>query len=181
MGKDRNDKINTHVGKILYSKDEIATRVKELGDQITKDYADKNPLIIGVLNGAFVFLADLARAIEIPLEFDFIGVSSYGKSTTTSGTVQIIKDLDNDIAGRDVILVEDIIDSGLTFDYLCRMLEARNPKSFATCALLLSRKNEKLPNYYGFEMKDEVFVIGYGLDAKQQYRQLSSIHEYIQN
>lgn len=171
---------NAEIGEILFSANSIAERIEELGAQITKDFAGKEPLIVGVLKGSFVFLADLARCINLPMEFDFIGVSSYGSATQTTGIVRIIKDLDNDIAGKDVILVEDIIDSGLTFDYLYRILEARNPKSLTTCTLLLSRKVPQLPDYFGFEMPKEAFVIGYGLDAGQKYRELPNIHQYIQ-
>lgn len=171
---------NKEVGEILFSAKEIAKRIEELGAQITKDFSGKTPLIVGVLKGSFVFLADLARHIQVPIEFDFIGVSSYGKATTTSGTVRITKDLENDIEGRDVILIEDIVDSGLTFDYLCNMFRARNPMSLTTCTLLLSRKGNQLPDYFGFEMPKETFVVGYGLDAKQKYRELPDIHQYIE-
>ncbi len=168
------------VGEILFSAEQIEARIKELGEQITKEYKGRSPLLVGVLKGSFVFLADLARHIDLPVEFDFIGVSSYGSSTTTSGIVRIVKDLEIDIAGLDVILVEDIIDSGLTFEYLYRILEARNPKSLATCSLLLAHNSDKIPDYFGFEMPgpDSLFVVGYGLDAGQQYRQLPNIHKF---
>ena len=169
------------IGEILFSAEDIAKRIKELGAQITKDFAGKEILIVGVLKGSFVFLADLARHIQVPMEFDFIGVSSYGLATTTSGTVQIIKDLENDIAGKDVILVEDIVDSGLTFDYMCRLLKDRNPKSLTTCSLLLSGECSHMPDYFGFEMTKKSFVVGYGLDAKQKHRELPDIHLYIES
>ena len=172
--------MDTKVGDILFSAAEIAARVEELGAQITKDYKGRSPLLIGVLKGSFIFLGDLARRIDLPVEFDFIGVSSYGKSTKTSGIVRIVKDLENDIAGLDIILVEDIIDSGLTFDYLYRILEARHPKSLATCSLLLAHGSSVTPDYYGFKMPgpDPTFVVGYGLDAGQEYRHLPNVHKF---
>ncbi len=173
---------NPEVGEILFSAEQIETRVKELGAEITRDYKDKNPLLVGVLKGSFIFLSDIARAIDLPLDFDFMAVSSYGQSTKTSGIVRIIKDLENDIGGKDVILVEDIIDSGLTFGYLYNLLQNRKPKSLAVCSLLLSSSSTHIPDYYGFQMPGEepVFVVGYGLDASQKYRELPDIHRYIE-
>ena len=124
-------------GQILLSEKQIQNRIEELGQQITKDYENKAPLLIGVLKGAFVYMADLARAISLPIEFDFMAVSSYGNATKTSGVVRIVKDLDIDLSGRDVIVVEDIIDSGLTLNYLRKNLESRGPTSLEVCALLV--------------------------------------------
>lgn len=123
------------ISKVLFTREQIAKRVAELGAQITRDYAGRQPLLIGVLKGAFVFMADLARAIDLPLDLDFMAVSSYGTATKTSGVVRIVKDLDADLTDRHVILVEDIIDSGLTLSYLQRGLMARGPASFEICAL----------------------------------------------
>ena len=165
------------IKKVLISADEIATRVKELGDEITRDYAGKRPLLIGVLKGAFVFMADLARAVELPLDLDFMAVSSYGTATKTSGVVRIVKDLDADLSDRHVILVEDIVDSGLTLSYLQRGLMARGPASFEICALLLKTDQQRAPvnvAYVGFNIAPD-FVVGYGLDAAELYRNLPDI------
>ena len=155
------------IGEVLLSAEVIQARVAELGAQITKDYAGKSPLLLGVLKGAFVFMADVMRSIELSVEVDFMAVSSYGSSTKTSGIVRIVKDLDIELAGRDVIVIEDIIDSGLTLNYLRRTLEARNPASFEVCALLI-REGRQVPDldlkYVGFEIPP-AFVVGYGLDA----------------
>src|SRR6056297_768020 len=125
------------IGAVLVSEGELRTKVAELGARITADYAGRAPLLVGVLKGAFVFMSDLARAVDLPLEFDFMAVSSYGSSTTSSGVVRIVKDLDLDLADRDVILVEDIVDSGLTLNYLRKNLMARHPASLEVCALLV--------------------------------------------
>ena len=171
---------HSDLGDVLLTAKQIKKRIAEVGSQITSDYAGKSPLLVGILKGAFVFLADLARSINLPVEFDFMAVSSYGRSTETSGTVRIIKDLETDIAGRDVILVEDIVDSGLTFDYICRILKARNPKSLAICSLLKRQGVSTSPDYFGFEISDSppAFVIGYGLDVNEKYRNLSDIYTY---
>ena len=124
------------LGKVVVSEAALRARIAELGAEITADYAGRAPLLVGVLKGAFLFMADLARAIALPVEFDFMAVSSYGSSTKTSGVVRIVKDLDLDLTGRDVLIVEDIIDSGLTLSYLMRNLEAREPASLEICALL---------------------------------------------
>lgn len=170
-----------HIGAELLSKAVIDARIGELGAQITADYAGKAPLLVGVLKGAFVFLADLARAIDLPVEIDFMAVSSYGSSTRTSGVVRIVKDLDLDLAGRDVIVVEDIVDSGLTLSYLRRNLAARNPASLEVCALL-ARSGRKTPvediRYVGFTIGEE-FVLGVGLDAGEQFRNLPGIYAYV--
>jgi hypoxanthine phosphoribosyltransferase len=162
------------IGEILVQPDELQHRVRELGEQITRDYAGKQPLLVCVLKGAVFFLSDLMRAIELPVEVDFMAVASYGSATQSSGVVRIIKDLDAVIAGRDVIIVEDIVDSGLTLQYLLRNLKAREPASLAVCALLT--KPERLqvdlaPRYVGFEIPNR-FAIGYGLDHGERYRNL---------
>lgn len=167
-----------HPQRILVSEDRIQARIRELGQRITDDYRGRPLLCIGVLKGAFVFLADLVRAIDLPLEVDFMAVSSYGDSTRTSGVVRIVKDLDLDLGGRDVVLVEDIIDSGLTLRYLRGTLQARHPASLEVCALLA--KEGRLVDdirYVGFEIPDE-FVIGYGLDLAERYRNLGDIRVY---
>lgn len=168
------------VGRILVSQSEIAARVAELGAQITSDYRDRAPLIVGVLKGAVLFTADLCRAVELPVELDFMAVSSYGSSTRTSGVVRILKDLDVDVAGRDVILVEDIVDSGLTLSYLRRTLLARRPASLEICSLLVREEQtdlDELVRYVGFKVPPE-WVVGYGLDVAQQYRNLPDIRAY---
>ena len=171
---------NGDPGPVLISHDDLGARIAELGTSITADYQGRAPLLVGVLKGAFVFMADLARAINLPVEFDFMAVSSYGSSTRTSGVVRIVKDLDLDLAGRDVILVEDIIDSGLTLNYLRKNLHARNPASLEVCALLVrkGRQHDDLDlRYVGFEIPPD-FVVGYGLDVGERYRQLPHICQY---
>jgi hypoxanthine phosphoribosyltransferase len=171
---------NPELGATLLSAGQLQQRITEMGRQITSDYAGSAPLLVGVLKGAFVFMSDLARAIDLPVEFDFMAVSSYGESTTTSGVVRIVKDLDLDLAGRDVIVVEDIIDSGLTLDYLLRNLWARNPKSLEVCALLIreeSTVDKGSLAYIGFEIPAD-FVIGYGLDVAERYRNLPYLCVY---
>ena len=167
-------------GKILLSEQQIENRIKELGQQITNDYENKAPLLIGVLKGAFIYMADLARAISLPIEFDFMAVSSYGNATKTSGVVRIVKDLDIDLSGRDVIVVEDIIDSGLTLNYLRKNLESRGPTSLEVCALLVRsgrQVGELGLKYIGFEIPPD-FVIGYGLDVAEKYRNLPDLWSY---
>jgi hypoxanthine phosphoribosyltransferase len=164
-------------GRILITRDEIAARVAELGAAIGRDYAGRSPLLVGVLKGAVVFTADLARAIPVPTGFDFMGVSSYGAGTRSSGVVRLTTDLSVSIEGRDVILVEDIIDSGRTISYLRRNLLTRHPKSLALCALLdkVSRREVDVPlDYVGFVIPDE-FVVGYGLDYDGFHRTLPDI------
>jgi len=163
-----------NLGEIVVGEDEVKARIVELGAQITADYAGRAPLLVGVLKGAFVFMSDLARAIDLPVEFDFMAVSSYGSATKTSGVVRIVKDLDIDLAGRDVILVEDIVDSGLTLSYLRKNLRARNPASLEVCALLLRKGRQKRSpslRYVGFSIPP-AFVVGYGLDVDERYRNL---------
>lgn len=168
------------LGDIVVGEDQIRSRIAELGAQITADYADEPPLLVCVLKGAFVFLADLARAIRLPIEIDFMAVSSYGASTRSSGVVRIVKDLDIDLAGRRVILVEDIVDSGLTLTYLRRNLLAREPKSLDVCALFVRQGNQKTHEelrYVGFEIPP-AFVLGYGLDVGERYRNLPYVCTY---
>jgi hypoxanthine phosphoribosyltransferase len=163
-----------HIGEILVQPDELKQKVLELGARISEDYAGRDLLLVGVLKGAFFFLADLMRAITIPCEVDFMAVSSYGSATDSSGVVRILKDLDRPIAGRHVLIVEDIVDSGLTLQYLLRNLGAREPASLEVCALLTKpeRRKVELPTrYVGFEIPDR-FAIGYGLDYKELHRNL---------
>jgi hypoxanthine phosphoribosyltransferase len=168
------------IGDVLLTEEQIQTRVAELGEAITRDYAGRAPLLICVLKGAFVFMADLARMVDLPIEFDFMAVSSYGNSTKTSGVVRIVKDLDIDLAGRDVIVVEDIIDSGLTLSYLRKNLQSRGPASLEVCALLVraGRQTGELGlKYVGFEIPPD-FVIGYGLDVGERWRNLPYLARY---
>jgi hypoxanthine phosphoribosyltransferase len=162
------------IGEILVPADELQRRVRELGEQITRDYAGREPLLVCVLKGAVFFLSDLMRAIDLPCEVDFMAVASYGSATQSSGVVRILKDLDAVIAERDVIIVEDIVDSGLTLQYLLRNLNARGPRSLAVCALLTKPARLQVdlsPRYVGFEIADR-FAIGYGLDHGERYRNL---------
>ena len=162
------------IGEILVQPDELQHRVRELGEEISRDYAGKDLLLVGVLKGAVFFLADLMRHIEVPCEVDFMAVASYGSATESSGVVRILKDLDTPIEGRDVLIVEDIVDSGLTLQYLMRTLEQRGPRSLEVCALLTKperRKVETPARYVGFEIPDK-FAIGYGLDYAERYRNL---------
>ncbi len=168
------------LGPVVVSQDALRRRIAELGQEITKDYSGRAPLLVGVLKGAFVFMSDLARAIDLPVEFDFMAVSSYGSATKTSGVVRILKDLDLDLSGRDVLLVEDIIDSGLTLTYLRRNLGARQPASVEVCALLVKEGLQREPldlRYVGFAIPPE-FVVGYGLDVGERYRNLPYICRY---
>jgi len=162
------------IEQILISGDDVQAKIRELGDRITEDYRGRDLLLIGVLKGAFVLMADLSRNIRLPLQFDFMAVSSYGAATKTSGVVRIMKDLDRDIDGKDVLLVEDIVDSGLTLAYLLRNLRARKPASLEVCALLQKPEVQQVPldiKYRGFEIPP-VFVVGYGLDFAEKYRNL---------
>jgi hypoxanthine phosphoribosyltransferase len=165
---------DANIGEMLVQPDELRTRVRELGARITEDYAGRDLLLVGVLKGAIFFLSDLMRQIEIPVEVDFMAVASYGSQTDSSGVVRILKDLDMPIEGRDVLIVEDIVDSGLTLQYLMRNLGARNPASLEVCALLTKpdrRKADVPTRYVGFEIPDR-FAIGYGLDHAERYRNL---------
>jgi hypoxanthine phosphoribosyltransferase len=168
------------LGRVLVGEDELVTRVAELGKEITGDYGDRPPLLVGVLKGAFMFMSDLARAIDLPVELDFMAVSSYGSATTTSGVVRIIKDLDADLTGRHVLIVEDIVDSGLTLAYLRKNLAARNPASLEVCSLLVKEGLQKVDpdlRYVGFRIPP-TFVVGYGLDIDERYRNLPFVCEY---
>jgi len=169
-----------NLGEVVVSRDDLQRRIVELGAQITADYAGRPPLLVGVLKGAFVFMSDLARAIDLPVEFDFMAVSSYGSATRTSGVVRIVKDLDLDLSGRDVLVVEDIIDSGLTLNYLRRNLAARGPATLEVCALLVreGRQKDNLDlRYIGFVIPP-AFVLGYGLDVNERYRNLPDVRVY---
>jgi hypoxanthine phosphoribosyltransferase len=162
------------IGDILVKPDELQNRVSELAAEISRDYVGRDLVLIGVLKGAVFFLSDLMRRLEVPCEVDFMAVASYGSATKSSGVVRILKDLDAVIEDRDVLIVEDIVDSGLTLQYLLRNLGARNPRTLEVCALLTKpdRRKVELPTrYVGFEIPDR-FVIGYGLDHGERYRNL---------
>jgi hypoxanthine phosphoribosyltransferase len=162
------------IGEILVGAEDLTRRVKELADQISHDYAGKDLLLIGVLKGAVFFVSDLMRHLDIPVEVDFMAVASYGSATRSSGVVRILKDLDAAIDGRDVLIVEDIVDSGLTLQYLLRNLAGRNPRSLEVCALLIKPERREVDlhtRYVGFEIPDK-FAIGYGLDHAERYRNL---------
>ena len=165
------------LGEVLFSAEQIGARVRELGEAISRDYAGRDLVLAGVLRGAAFFLIDLARAISIPIAVDFIAISSYGPSSKASGVVRIVKDLDEEIAGRDLLVVEDIVDTGLTLGYLLRILRERGPASLKVCTLLdrnVRRIVEPPVAYRGFVVPDK-FVVGYGLDYQQRYRNLSYI------
>ena len=168
------------VGQVLLTEEQLRARIKEIGAQLTDDYLGRRPLLVGVLRGAYAFLTDLAFEIDLPVEIDFIAVSSYGSSTRTSGVVRLVKDLDVDLTGRDVILVEDIVDTGLTLRYLRRSLEARGPASLEVCTLL-ARESADLEGlgvrYVGFTIPGD-FVVGYGLDAAEKFRNLRFLAVY---
>jgi hypoxanthine phosphoribosyltransferase len=162
------------IGEILVPEEHLARRVRELAGEISRDYMGRDLVLVGVLKGAVFFLSDLMRALEIPVEVDFMAVASYGSATKSSGVVRILKDLDAAIEGRDVLIVEDIVDSGLTLQYLLRNLAGRNPSSHEVCALLVKPERQKveLPTrYVGFEIPNR-FAIGYGLDYGERYRNL---------
>ena len=165
------------IGRVLVSAEEIDAKLSEMGAAITRDYEGQDLLLVGVLKGAFVVMADLARHIDLPLEFDFMAVSSYGASTKSTGVVRILKDLDEEIEGRNVLIVEDIIDTGLTLQYLIKNLEVRKPASLKLAALLIKDGVERPPldvAYEGFHIGPE-FVIGYGLDFDGKYRNLPHV------
>ncbi len=169
--------LDSEIARILFSEEVIQGRVRELGAQITRDYRGKSPLLVGILRGAAIFHADLTRHVDLRLKVDFISVSSYGAATKSSGQVRILKDLESSIEGADVILVEDIVDTGLTANYLLRNLAGRGPSSLKFCALLSKpsrREIEVTVDYLGFEIPDE-FVVGYGLDYAQKFRNLPYI------
>lgn len=164
--------------KVLLTKEEILEKVRELGRQITRDYAGKKPVMVCILKGAAVFFTDLIREIDLPLTLDFMAISSYGSATKTSGIVRILKDLDNDILGKDVIVVEDIVDTGITLTYLSRILQQRGAKSLKIATLLDKPARRKVQDlkvdYMCFDIPD-AFVVGYGLDYDQRYRNLPDI------
>ena len=162
------------VGEVLIDEPTLQTRIAELGEELSNDYAGKDLLLVGVLKGAVFFMADLMRSLTVPCEVDFMAISSYGAETDSSGVVRILKDLDIPLQGRDVLIVEDIIDSGLTLSYLMRNLRARDPASLEVCALLTKpgRREIEVPvKYVGFEIPNR-FVVGYGLDYAERYRNL---------
>jgi hypoxanthine phosphoribosyltransferase len=166
--------VHKDIQEVLFSEEQIQLKINELGRQISLDYAGRNLLLICVLKGAFMFMADLSKRIEAPLELDFMAVSSYGAASQSSGVVKIIKDLDVPVEGRDILIVEDIIDSGLTLSYLIDVLERRNARSIKIVTLFdkpLRRKVELEPDYKGFIIPDE-FIVGYGLDYAEKYRNL---------
>lgn len=168
--------------KILIDEKTLCKKVKELGRKITRDYRDRNPVLVAVLRGSFIFIADICREIKIPVTFDFMAVSSYGNSRVSSGIVRITKDLESTIENKEVIIIEDIVDSGRTLNYLVKNLEARNPKSIEVCALLdkdVPRKTENRVKYKGFDIPNK-FVVGYGLDFGEKYRNFPFIG-YIEN
>lgn len=163
--------------QILLTEEQIQARVKELGQEISLDYEGKEILLIGVLRGTIVFLADLMRCITVPVSVDFMALSSYGQATRTSGVVRIMKDLEESIEGKHVLLVEDFIDTGLTLRYICKNLQARRPASLKVCVMLdkpIHRLADVRVDYLGFQIPD-VFVVGYGLDFRQRYRNLRFI------
>jgi hypoxanthine phosphoribosyltransferase len=168
--------------KVLINESELQDKVKELGGRITKDYAGRDLVIIAVLRGSFIFLADISREIKIPVIFDFMAVSSYGDSKVSSGIVRITKDLEFSIEGKEVLIIEDIVDSGRTLNYLAKNLQARNPHSIEICALLdkdVPRKMENKVKYKGFDIPNK-FVVGYGLDFAEKFRNIPFIG-YIEN
>ena len=165
------------IDRVLISAEQIQSKLAEMGERISADYAGRRLLLVGVLKGAFVVMADLARYIRLPLEFDFMAVSSYGAATKTSGVVRILKDLDHDLEGLDVLVVEDIVDSGLTLKYLLKNLAGRKPASLEVAALLRKEGIQQVEldlRYVGFEIPNE-FVVGYGLDYAERYRNLPYI------
>lgn len=171
------DELRDAIDRILLTEDKIRTRVAELGAEISRDYADKELLLVGVLKGAVVFMADLARAITCPVAIDFVAVSSYGTATKTSGVVRILKDLDEDIKGRHVLIAEDILDTGLTLRYLLKLFRNRQPASLHVCTFVAKEGKQRVPiecRYTGFAIPDE-FVVGYGLDFDERYRNLPYI------
>ncbi len=170
----QSEELAAGVSRVLYTAEEIQTKTRELGEAISYDYADRNPLLVGVLKGVFVFMADLYRAIRIPAEVDFIAISSYSTRSRERGMVQLVKDLESTIEGRHVLFVEDMVDTGLTLNYLLRSLRARNPASLEVCALFSKPRRRLIDvriKYKGFDLPD-YFIVGYGLDYREQYRNL---------
>jgi len=171
---------DSSIGRIVVSEPDLQARIAELGARITADYDGRPPLLVGVLKGAFMFMTDLSRWIQLPVEVEFMAVSSYGSATRTSGVVRIVKDLDVDLVDRHVLVVEDIVDSGLTLNYLQRYLLARQPASLEVCALLVKEGQQRTAvdlRYVGFTIPNEL-VVGYGLDIDERFRNLSAIHAY---
>ena len=174
---------DARISEIVVDRREIERRVSEIGRQITQDYADLPLLLVGVLKGAFVFMSDLARSIDLPVEIDIMAISSYGGGTSSSGVIRIVKDLDADLTGRHVLVVEDIVDSGITLSYLRRNLQARHPASLEVCALLVKESARgAVPSlrYVGCLIPSE-FVVGYGLDVDERYRNLPDVRRYDVN
>lgn len=170
------------IGPLVVGADELQARIAQLGKEVSADYEGRNPILVCVLKGAFMFLGDLAKAITVPVEFDFMAISSYGSSTKTSGVVRIVKDLDISLDGRDVLIVEDIVDSGLTLSYLRKNLQSRNPKSLEVCALFVREGQQAAETelrYVGFQIPP-AFVIGYGLDLAERYRNLPYVATYLE-
>jgi len=175
-------KIDEHTFKPLFTKDQIHERVKALGKQISRDYEGKDPIMVGVLNGCYLFIADLSRELSILHEIDFIKISSYGNEMQSSGQIKVIKDFSAKLAGQDVIVVEDIVDSGLSVDFLRKKIMAMKPASLKFVSLLKKKGTAKIDfeiEYVGFEI-DNKFVIGYGLDYKQNYRDLKQIYQLVE-
>src|SRR5215510_6260822 len=175
-----NDPSGQYIGRVVVDEHELQERIRDLGKEIASDYAANPPLLVGILKGAFMFMADLARAIDLPVEFDFMAVSSYGSATRSSGVVRILKDLDLDLTDRHVLIVGDIVDSGLTLAYLRKNLAARGPASMEVCALLVKEGLQRVEldlKYVGFTIPP-TFVVGYGLDVGERYRNLPYIAEY---
>jgi hypoxanthine phosphoribosyltransferase len=169
--------MHADIEQILISADELAHRTVELGEQITNDYRDRELLLVGVLKGAVLFMVDLARQIKLPLTIDFMAISSYGADTTSSGVVRLLKDLDGSVSGKHLIIVEDIVDSGLTLQYIRRHLEMRGAASVRVCGLLWKERERAVEvpcDYVGFRIPDR-FVVGYGLDYAERYRNLPYI------
>lgn len=162
---------------VLYNSVELQTKVRELGTSITEEYRGEDLIIIGILKGAFIFMSDLVREIDLPVELDFMDVSSYGASTTSSGEVKIIKDLDHPVQDKHILIVEDIIDTGLTLNYIVEILKKRGPRSVKICCLLdkpSRRKTDIRPDYWGYSIEDN-FVVGYGLDYNEKYRNYPAV------
>ena len=175
--KGSREMLNKDIQNVLFTQEQLQARVREIADEIQRDYAGKEIMLISVLRGSFIFMADLCRAIDLPCTLDFMSVSSYGKGTSSSGQVQITKDLSEDISGRHIIVVEDILDSGNTLSYLLKILEHRHPASIRLCTLLDKPERRVKPvqvHYSGFTIPD-AFVVGYGLDYAEKYRNLPYI------
>ena len=171
------NQMNCDISAVLFDEYKIQTRIREIGNEISVQYRDQNPVLIGILKGGFIFLADLVRSISIPVELDFMAISSYGSGTSSSGVVKIRKDIDIDICDRDVIIVEDIVDSGLSLQYIKEYLLKHKPRSVSTCVLLDKPEAHKIKvafEYVGFTIGNE-FVVGYGLDFAEKYRNLPYI------